>query len=403
MSKSDLELKIHTLLKNNDLDLRKSKYRFMDQKVTPDVLNFISDCIENLSESKYHSFTKNDIWNSSYFSENIKVIYNKPDADNETMKHEYDKFCAQPLKTLAYAGVLKEQKISKQNHYEVNDHELLSLLALNVKNCWLFLKIYVTEVLKASDFYQHIEKYIDRVRLDQQDASAFNNLKKSYIEFSISNSSINGEVEVRRIFPKVLNPIAVDLGIPGSAKGKMSSGPYKFSDLMYNDINFRDRKKNKGQSRQEAGLIENYLSNKEYLLYQERKIMQKIRTRHYPKSEVKDQFDYGQATQVHHIFPKSRYSDFRAFAENLILLTAQQHYTKAHPNNNTNLVDIDYQFTCLLSKLDSIEHSEESGDAFYSKINFVYMINTCLKLNIDADLEIKEIRKELVRQREFLA
>ena len=77
MSKSDLENKILKILSKQELDLRKTKYRFMDQKVTPDVLNFICDCIENLEEKKKKNFTKNDIWESKYFAENIKVIYNK--------------------------------------------------------------------------------------------------------------------------------------------------------------------------------------------------------------------------------------------------------------------------------------------------------------------------------------
>ena len=159
MAKSDLEVKIQKVLSANELDLRKTKYRFMDQKVTPDVLNFVSDCIENLDEKVKKRFTKNDVWNSNYFEENIKVIYNKPNADNETMIHEYDKFFAQPLKSLSYAGVFKEEKSGNTNYYTIVEEEILSLLTLNERNCWLFIRTYVTEVLKRSNFYLNIEKY----------------------------------------------------------------------------------------------------------------------------------------------------------------------------------------------------------------------------------------------------
>ena len=397
MSKSDLENKILKILSKQELDLRKTKYRFMDQKVTPDVLNFICDCIENLEEKKKKNFTKNDIWESKYFAENIKVIYNKPNADNETMVHEYDKFCAQPVKTLSYAGVLKEEKSGNQNHYSVLETEILSLLTLNEKNCWVFLKVYVSEVLKKSSFYENIEKYSSLVKVDSKDNNAFEDLKRSYIKFILDNSQINGEVEIRRIFPKVINPIAVDFGIPGSAKGRISKGPYKYADLMYNEVNFRDVKKNKQQSRQEAGLEVPKWHDAAYILYQERKVMQKIRTRHAPISEVQDDLNDGEATQVHHIFPKSRYPDFRAFAENLILLTPQQHYTKAHPNNKTHLIDKNYQVICLISKLESIKKSEDEGDAFYSKINFIYLVNSCLKIQLDPDSDFETIKSELIK------
>jgi hypothetical protein len=397
MAKSDLEVKIQKVLSANELDLRKTKYRFMDQKVTPDVLNFVSDCIENLDEKVKKRFTKNDVWNSNYFEENIKVIYNKPNADNETMIHEYDKFCAQPLKSLSYAGVLKEEKSGNTNYYTIVEEEILSLLTLNERNCWLFIRTYVTEVLKRSNFYSNIEKYNDRMKKDVTDNNAFEDLKKSFIDFILANSQINGEVEIRRIFPKVINPIVVDLEIPGSVKGRISKGPYKYADLMYNGVNFRDADKNKQQSRQEAGLEKPKWHDSGYALYKERKVMQKIRARHTPISEVKDEFKDDEATQVHHIFPKSRFPEFRAYAENLILLTAQQHYTKAHPNNKTHLIDKGYQLVCLENKLESIRISDEQGDAFYSKITFIYLLNSCFDLNLNPDMSYANIKDEIIK------
>lgn len=48
----------------------------------------------------------------------------------------------------------------------------------------------------------------------------------------------------------------------------------------------------------------------------------------YSESEVKDQWANGDATQVHHIFPKSKFPQLAHYLENLIKLTATQHSQK---------------------------------------------------------------------------
>ena len=85
-----------------DFDVRKSKdARFMDQKVTPDVLCIMADCVLNYTADHDIEFTKDDIWNDSYFNKNVKAIFNKPAANNITTRYEFDKFTSQPLRTLA--------------------------------------------------------------------------------------------------------------------------------------------------------------------------------------------------------------------------------------------------------------------------------------------------------------
>ena len=105
-------------LQRFDFDVRKSKdARFMDQKVTPDVLSIIADCVLNFDADRNIEFTKDDIWNDNYFNTNVKGIFNKPDAQNETTRQEYDKFTSQPLRTLAYSGVLEMRK-SENKHFD---------------------------------------------------------------------------------------------------------------------------------------------------------------------------------------------------------------------------------------------------------------------------------------------
>ena len=110
------------------------------------------------------------------------------------------------------------------------------------------------------------------------------------------------------------------------------------------------------------------------------KAIAQIRKLH-TESEVHDQWSQGDATQVHHIFPKSKYPGIAHYLENLILLTATQHYTKAHPNNRTQEINRDYQLTCLLAKADTIDKSlRKNGERYYRKESFLFVIQVGLEL-----------------------
>ena len=60
------------------------------------------------------------------------------------------------------------------------------------------------------------------------------------------------------------------------------------------------------------------------------------------------------ATQMHHIFPAGDYPVIADYLENLIALTPTQHFSYAHPDNNTRYIDRAYQYMCLLSKTGTI-------------------------------------------------
>lgn len=115
------------------------------------------------------------------------------------------------------------------------------------------------------------------------------------------------------------------------------------------------------------------------------------------ESEVKDQWGIGEATQVHHIFPRAEFPELAHYVENLILLTATQHNTKAHPNNRTQQINKDYQLTCLLAKSDSIENSLRKGEFVYRKESFVFVLNTGLSEELDYSLDFSTIKRELTR------
>ena len=116
------------------------------------------------------------------------------------------------------------------------------------------------------------------------------------------------------------------------------------------------------------------------------------------ESEVHDQWGNGEATQVHHIFPKSKFPQLAHYLENLIKLTATQHFTKAHPDNKTQEINRDYQLTCLLAKADTVEDSlNVIGDKYYRKESFIFVINTGLDQNISLGTSFAVLKKELIK------
>jgi hypothetical protein len=389
---------INKLLISKNYDIRvHNDARFMDQKCTPDVVCIIADCVMNLRESEpTREFIVQDIWDSQYFIKNVKSIFNKPSATNLTTRSEYDKFIQQPLRLLAYAGVLDIEKRGAKNYYKIANLGVLEYVSLKDKNAFNFLYQYFVKVMSDSGLLKFFEEYKNKYEKGKLKAEDFEDLQKRFIKFIIGNTAINGEVEVRRIFPKLFNVYACENNLPGSVKGRMSENEFYYTDLMYNRKNWRDLSKDKMISRQEAD-IENeqdLLPDTAFNAYLVQKAMNQIR-KMYSESEVKDQWANGDATQVHHIFPKSKFPQLAHRMENLIKLTATQHYTKAHPNNRTDSINPDYQLICLLAKSNSIERSLQKNEVYYRKETFVYCINTGLQQELKPDLTFRQIKTEL--------
>jgi hypothetical protein len=385
---------ISSYLNQFDLDIRKSgDARFMDQKCTPDVVCFIADCVINTIQIN-QTFVVSDIWESQYFIKNTRAIFNKPWATDKKAQHEYDKFIQQPLKMLGYAQILEVKMIGRQNVYKIKNVEILDYIAQKERNTYNFLFCYFEKVLTDSGLLRYFIDY----KNNPQTKESYNELKARYTRFIIGHTGINGEVEVYRIFPKILNVFAVENQLQGSEKGHISKFVFTFSDLMYNRKNWRDLNKDKSITRQEAELQDVDLDQQEaYNAYYVQKAIAAIRKIH-SESEVHDQWGNGEATQVHHIFPKADFPQIAHYIENLILLTATQHNTKAHPSNKTQQVNKDYQLTCLLAKSDSIENSLlRFGEKYYRKESFVYVINVGLATKVDMGLSFADLKRKLIQ------
>lgn len=388
---------INKFLNQFDLDVRKTgDARFADQKCTPDVVCFIADCILNVVHSG-QPFTVSDIWDSQYFIKNAVAVFGKPIPTNPTARHEYDKFIQQPLRLLGCAHVLNVEKVSGTNVYSIANEDMLDYISRRERNTYNFLYCYFRKVMTDSGMWKYFQEYINKSIKEEATKEDYLYLRNKFIRFMIGNTNINGEVEVRRIFPKILNIFAVENGIRGSERGTISKYQFTFSDLMYNRKNWRDVNKEKSVTRREAADEAINTQQEAFNDYYIKKAIALIRKIH-TESEVHDQWDTGAATQVHHIFPKAQFPQIAHYVENLILLTASQHFTKAHPNNNTQVVDRDYQLVLLLAKSDTIEKSLKMvGDKYYRKESFVFVINTGLSVDWSTSLSFADIRRMLIQ------
>ena len=87
-------------------------------------------------------------------------------------------------------------------------------------------------------------------------------------------------------------------------------------------------------------------------------------------------------TYMHHIFPQNEFAEIADYVENLIALTSGQHLQKAHPNGNTQIIDKQYQYTCLIAKTESIRKNimaNKGEPIIYDFSAFMYVLDIGLK------------------------
>ncbi len=373
-----------------NFDIRVSKdARFMDQKVTPDVLCIVADCIINyIDNTSNKEFTSSGIWKYDYSNENVMDIFGKTNVNNPKAKNEYNKFFQQPLKALSYAKILNERKVGNTIYFSIENYKILEYISYKEKHSLEFLNIYLEKVLKDSEIWYMFDKFFNDNTKDN-----FDILKSKYENFIIKNTPKNGKTEVRRIFTKIINPLSFMRKKHGTKKGRFSKDIISRDKLMYNRKNWRDLSKKKAETREEFEMRIGMEKNKQnaYVKYTLNKAKNIIKKLHFPESEIQDEFSVGDARDIHHIFMKSQYPEISTYIENLILLTPTQHLTKAHPND-TNIINKDYQLLCLLAKSDSIE----KYNYIYSKEDFLYVLKIGLKQNFSNNIEFGELKTKLV-------
>jgi hypothetical protein len=385
--------KIKDHLNSIDFDLRKSgNARFIDQKCTPDILSSIAEAILELAENQEDlAFTVKDVRSSSFANDLMVERFQKPSVTDLGAQKEYDKIFGQPIKLLEYAQLLLklEEKIGNAHVYKINDIELLRHISINDNKSLNFLTSYLTKVINDSELTNLFDNFFKK-----QNKQSFNELKDGFSNFIIKYTPININTEVRRIFTKIINPLAFKNKALGTKGGRLSPMPISYSELFYNRVNFRDITKPKGEPRKL--FLENLGEGGSSEFYQIEKTKRQIKKYHEQKSEV-HRFQHESAIHVHHIFMKSEFPELSDTFENLILLTPSQHLNFAHTKGNTQKISTPYQLVCLLSKLDSIEESEFWADDFYDLNKFKKVINTGLDKDLlTAVMTFQDVKNLLV-------
>lgn len=351
-------------------DIRQSHNgRWIDQKLTLDVLSFISDCILQFTEDDTtKEFKVKDIWMYEPVGDNLHLIFKKPDVNDPKAAREYDKFFGQPLKLLGYSGVLREERRGRYNIYKIENIEVLEYIATREKNALFFLKAYIEKVLYDSGMSAYFDDFFAR-----QNKDAYDSVKTAMQNFTINNTNISGKTECNRIFTKVINVLAYYNNACGTRGGHISKSVITYDELMYNRLNFRDlyADKPKGVTRKEYAATHPVEVNEAYYHYQSAKAKRFLRlfndqnrggqTEHPEANHLQDK-----AIHIHHIFPEALYPEICSYLENMIALTPTQHLTYAHPNGRTKEIDEQYQHLLLLSKVERIR--ENLTDATVEKI-----------------------------------
>ena len=378
-------------LSQYDYDIRKSgDARWIDQKCTYDVVSIIADCInEYVENSNSEEFTVSDIWHSDYARENVVSIFSKPDPELKA-GNEYDKYFGQPIKLLGYSHVLNVRKEKNRYYYSINNQEILDKIALRPMNALNFLYEYISKVLSDSGL---MKSFGDFFRLQTKDS--YKKVRDNFISFTINNTKINGETECGRIFTKVINPLAFKLKKLGTEKGRISKFVITLNDLQYNRSNWRDELsgKDKSVTRLEYEPTVSQLQAKALATYTVNKAKKAVRKFNdifnNGQSEVCQSTELVKATQAHHIFAQSDYPSIADFFENLIMLTPNQHFSMAHPNNKTQYIDKDFQYVCLIAKSTRIHDNltSDNGDKFYDFDDYKYVLNTGLETDEFSSIE----------------
>lgn len=375
---------INSYVNSKNYDIRLSgNARWIDQKCTADVVTIVADCISVFVENfPGKNFSTKDVWHAKYTIDNVEAIFKKPGVTSSKARNEYDKFFQQPMEMLAYAGILSKTKVGMRNFYSVAQPDLLAYISLRERNSLTFLQKYIDKVLTDSGIITYFDVFFEK-----QSKAAYDQVKSQFEQFTIKYTNINNVTECRRIFSKILNPLAYLLDAKGTQSGRLSRNKITYDMLMYNRDNFRDlgSQKPKDMTRKEYAAIAKIKPSPGLAAYMSQKAKRLVRdfNEKYREgfTEVKDVNHLkDRAVHIHHIFPESEFTEICSYYENLIALTPTQHLSYAHPNGHTNKIDLAYQNICLIAKASSIEETlkDPERSQIYEFSRFMHVLKVGL-------------------------
>lgn len=354
---------IKEFLNDHDYDVRKTgNGRWIDQKCIYDEVCFVSDCIvDYLLNGGEQPFTSPTIWHQEYSISNVMHVFGKPDPTTKSVIDEYNKFFRQPMKMLAAAGVLSENKVGSTIFFSVKNQDMLEHIALRERNAFDFICLYIEKVLRDSGMWDPFASFFD-----EQTEEQYENVKAKFAKFCKDYTPITTDLEANRIFTTIINQLACNMHKKGTYRGHMSSTIITLDKIAYNKPNWYDNLtgKEKNISRRdfaENGALDIDDNTYDYMVTRAMRNLREFILKYYNNEpEVIDRYSIGQRqSAIHHIFPRSKFPSIAMYIENLIALTSAQHLQEAHPGGNTREIDKGFQYTCLIYKTDHIKKNIE--------------------------------------------
>lgn len=367
-------------INSHTYDIRQTNNgRWIDQKCAFDSVTFVADCIINyLDEGGEQPFQSPNIWHQDYSMTYVQALFGKPNPTLDTTMDEYNKFFRQPMKMLAAAGILSEKKEGITIQFSVKNMDALRFIAIRERNSFEFLCAYIEKTLKDSGLWDPFASFFD-----EQTQERFDECKNSFWLFCKNNTPIGTSIEAGRIFTKVLNPLACKYRKRGTMRGRLSPYVITLDNLRYNKANFIDEYRGKDKSVARGDFLQPTVpSYSDYMVARAIRNLRRFNDRYNNgRSEVIDLLARGPATHMHHIFPRSQYPGIAAYMENIIALTSGQHLQEAHPNGNTQVINREFQYMCLICKAGNIQKNLTGGfgeDVVYSFADFMYVLDVGL-------------------------
>lgn len=362
----------------------------IDQKITFDVLSFISQCILQLPNKQFRA---KDIEESVFFDNGIQDIYGKPPANQ--IPREVDKFVSQPLNFFASTGILgltKNRKFDTSRRvktFHIINRKILEEIADSDSKSLEFLIAAFLKIVIHLPFQKDLLSFVKNKNGTRDELY---DLRDKFTKYIKKNTGIKTLIEPPRKFNKLIQVLAYYYKGTGSKSG--SPSPIYLADITYNRKNFRDKKKNKNISRENA---RTYINSGRYLYDLERhkreirkeKISGIARFLKSDKAtpeifsimeEMHERDEMG--IHVHHIFSDSSFPELSDVKENLIFLNANEHLQYAHPFGNTSKLDKNFQKICLMAKLNEIEEDYKKSFPKYDHREFINVLNIGLNTNI---------------------
>lgn len=371
---------IEEFLNQSDYDIRKSKNgRWIDQKCAFDTVCFVADCVvDYLHNGGTQPFKSPEIWHSQYSIENVMKLFGKPNPTTKSTVDEYNKFFRQPLKMLAAAKVLNEEKKGITIQFSVANMDILEYIALRERNAFDFICLYIEKTLKDSGLWDSFASFFD-----EQNRDWYDKVKDDFTRFCKQYTPINTTVESGRIFNKVLNQLACKYRKKGTERGHISKNIVTFDKIVYNKTNWYDDLTGKDKNVARGDYNGTKVVETPDYDYKVNRAMKNLRyfinTYFNGEPEFLDRFSIGQkASAIHHIFPKSEYPEIATYLENLIALSSAQHMQEAHPNGNTRAINKNFQYLLLITKTDKIRKNilrEDGAPLMYHFKDFMFVLD----------------------------